>query len=148
MAYDSGNTYATDVQLEQHVTAGGWLHIADRDGNGSVSDAERNAVRDAIEAANNIIDAAVEAFISPDVARGAGNDWLRDRCLEISAYKAAILGGRDAPPSVADNYDDALRMLTRASRGEQKIPRLTYPNTDTDRTTRTPRAINPGRRRR
>ena len=147
MTYDATNTYATDVQLEQHVTEGGWLHIADRNGNGSVSDAERNAVRDAIESANNIIDASVETFMSADAARGSDNDWLRDRCLEISAYKAAILGGRDAPPSVADNYDDALRMLTRVARGEQKIPRLQYPNTDTNSTTRTPRAVNPGRRR-
>lgn len=148
MAYNASSTYATVEQLEAFVTAGGWLHIADRDGDGTVSTAELDAMKDVVEASNNIIDAALEPHMSPDAVRAADNDWLRDRCLEIAAYKGAVLGGRDAAPSVADNYDDALRMLNQVNRGEFRVPRLTYPKTETNRTTRTPRAINPGRRRR
>lgn len=148
MTYDANYTYATVEQLESKATAAGWLHIADRDGDDTVSTAELDAVKEEVEAANNVIDAALSQWMPLATARGSGNDWLRDRCLHIAMYFAATLGGREAPISVADNYDDALKYLEQVKDGSLRVPGLTYPQADTRRTTRTPRAINPGRRRR
>ena len=146
MAYDPANTYATTADVTSRVGDVGWLQLVDLDGDGTEDAAETTAAENEIEAANNILDGHLQQDMDPDTARGSGNDWLRDRCVDVAVYRIATMGGRDASDGIHESKNDAMAMLAEVRRQKMKVPRLDYPGTkdDTRHVRGTPRAINVG----
>jgi phage gp36-like protein len=145
MAYSPTNTYATIADIQKRTSSRGWINAADMDGDGSVSTEELSNAEDCIETVNNMIDAALTPFFSDcSTARQSGNEWLRDRCIELSLYKIMGMGGRDIAETIANDYDDALKMLNQVRTGDLLVPCLVLPTPDnyTGQSRRVPRAAN------
>jgi|GEM_PF-3193608 len=136
--------YLTVNDVQNRLTEAGLRFVADRNQDGTVSSAESTAYIDsAIEYAGNLIDAALTQFVEPALARAARNTWLRDRAIDIAAYRAAGHGGDAIPPRLVADFEFALRELDRIRAGA-RVPGLVYPTPPggPGRTTRLPRAIN------
>lgn len=137
--------YVTQAEVKKRATANGWRHIADRDHDGRLSDAESQAVDAAIAWAGRKIDVAIAPRVLPADARGQQVGYLKDLCVDLAVYRLFTNGGDDAPASIQAAYDEATESLDRIRSGEQ-VPGLTYvyPR-PSPITTRVPRAYG-GRR--
>lgn len=143
---------ATDVR--NRLTDAGYEYVADRDMSGSGVSAEEEAkyITPAIQWAGAMIDGAIHLFVEPVYARGAGNQWLKDRCLDLAACKALEIGGRDVPERVRTTYLQSLVLLyggdidegvsVEGVKQEQRIPGLAIPRPNTGQTVRFPRVRN------
>lgn len=119
--------YITSDQLENRLTEAGLEFIADSDNDGDVEAGETTAsVTTAIAYAGQIVDGYICGAIEPEVARGAGNAWLQDRCLDIAAYRAAGHGGRDIQESFEIAHDQSIELLKGIQEGGL-IPGFPYP---------------------
>jgi phage gp36-like protein len=147
VAYNSASTYASLDDLKMRLTDNGYRNLADRDSDGQVTTRDTEIMQEAIENANQIIDGYIQTRVSPDTARGSGNVWLRDRCVDLACYRVASLGGRQIPETFILVNDEAMRMLREVGRGTMQVPRMEYPyNPPTGtRTQRVPRSFNFGR---
>ena len=124
MAYSSTNTYATVADVEARLTAYSVTWAADRvTVDGSRSSGELGMVEAGIEWSNGIIDAAILKLVNSVSARPA-NDWLRDRCVDLAAYRVMTIGGGDATPVLLDDYERALAWLERVEAGSLDVPGL------------------------
>ena len=137
--------YCTTAELSARLTAAGAEYVADRDHDGEVSDDETaTSLAVPIAYAGQLIDAALVRFVELSTARNSGNEWLRDRCLDIAAARAVSAGGRDVPDQMEDDRQFALTELDAVTNGK-RVPGLIYPEPGLDRrSTRVPRAANPG----
>lgn len=119
--------YCTQTDLTNRLTDAGIKWIADRNRDGNADGTERSAYLDsAIEYAGNLVDGYICRQVQPAAARGQANAWLRDRAVDIAAWRAAGHGGRDVPDSLAESKDLALAELQKIKDGD-RIPGYAYP---------------------
>jgi len=134
--------YCSTTDVQNRLTAAGFKFCADLDNSGSVNTAEEAAtITPAIQYAGNLIDVCVlAAGCEISVARGAGNQWLRDRAIDLAAYRVSTTGGRGIIQCLKDDYDDAVALL----RSTKKIPGLEfdYPFNRPTRSSHFPSALN------
>jgi hypothetical protein len=136
------NEFCSAEDVRRRLTAAGYKFCADLDSSGAVSTAETaDTITPAIQYAGNLCDACVlRAGCSIAQARGSGNQWLRDRAIDVAAYRVSTTGGRGQIASLKDDYDAAVKMLAQTT----KIPGLqfNYP-LHQSRSARGPIALNP-----
>lgn len=119
--------YCTVTDLTNRLTDAGIKWVADRDRNGTVSDAETTAyLTSCIQRGGNMVDGYICRQVNPTSARGTSNTWLRDRCVDIATYYACGIGGRSVKDSIAKVKDEAIAELQRIEDGG-KIPNYPYP---------------------
>ena len=120
--------YCSTDDLHNRLTQVGLNYVADRDGDGEMSDVEEgDFITPAIQYAGNIIDGYLAGQVEVGAARGSGNAWLRDRAIDIAVYQAAICGGGQATKSIEDLKDFSLSQLQRVTEG-MRIPGYAYPS--------------------
>lgn len=136
--------YCSEEDVRKRLTSAGYKFCADLDRSGSLSAAETaDTITPAIQYAGNLADACVlrAGCLIPD-ARGSGNQWLRDRAIDIAAYRVSTTGGRGVIISLKDDYDAAAKMLATTT----KIPGLQFNYPIHQATSaRVPMALNPRR---
>jgi phage gp36-like protein len=136
--------YCTAEDVRKRLSTAGYKFQADRDRSGSVNATEvADSITPAIEYAGNLIDVCVlRAGCLIPVAREAANAWLRDRAVDIAAYRVSTVGGRGIIESLRSDADDAISLLKSTT----KIPGLefNYPQ-NSNRSSQGPRALNVGR---
>ena len=116
--------YLTLADLTNRLTEAGIRYVADRNRDGVVNPAESASYLDsALQYAGNIIDGYLSGRLNPARARVAGNAWLRDRAVDLAAWRAAGHGGRPVPQSLTEARDLALAQLQRVREGD-RIPGL------------------------
>lgn len=133
----------TDVQLR--LTEAGVKNLVDRNRDGVVSPAEAaNAIATAVTWAGTEIDAALTELMPVATARGSSNDWLRQRAIDLAAFRACSLGGRSVPDSLQSDSERSLVLLEEVRTGARMIPGLTYqlPYDSPASTMRAPRVVN------
>lgn len=138
--------YCTAQDVQNRLTESGLIYAADRDGDGAVSPGEMTAhVTSAIQYAGNLIDAAIASYLLPANARGQGNSWLRDRCVDIACARVTSNGGDEVPERIGTDAEKSMDMLDEVRSGDLHVPGLTIPPPyNSDRRTRgLPRAVNP-----
>jgi hypothetical protein len=137
-------SYCSLQDLERRLTAIGVRNVADRNLDGTASNAETAAALvSSIEYAAGLIDAAIAGQVEPTAAQGSGNAWLRDRAVDIAAYRAAGLGGRDIPATLIAAFEFSIRELERVRAGG-RVPDLVLGVARRgDAAVGLPRAVNP-----
>lgn len=140
--------YCTQADIQNRLTEAGLRFVADRDRSGTISTAEATAyITSAIEYAGGIIDHALCERLAPASARAqatAGTcTWLRDRAIDIAAFRAAGHGGRDVPETLRQAYDLAEKLLYDARVNRRAIPGLVEDRPANGRSTIGPRVVNP-----
>jgi hypothetical protein len=136
--------YLEPSDVINRLTEAGVQFVADRNHDGTVSaDETASYITTAIVYAGNLIDGALTELLSPALARGAGNAWLKDRGIDIAAFRAAGQGGDGVPPRLVADFEFTMRELDRI-RGGDRIPGLVYPTPPQGHglSTRVPRAVN------
>lgn len=120
--------YCAETDVEYRHAANGYKFVADRDGNGTVSDTEKaNYITTAIAWSGAIIDGMIGGRYDTGTARVSENQWLKDRCVDLAAYRSATHGGRKAPRSYREDYESAMEMLRAVRDDGQPVPNLTLP---------------------
>lgn len=116
--------YCSAEDVRKRLTSAGYKFCADLDRSGSVNATEEaDTITPAIQYAGNLIDACVlAAGCEIATARGAANQWLRDRAIDIAAYRVSTTGGRGIIQVLKDDYDDSVSLL----RSTKKIPGLEF----------------------
>lgn len=140
--------YLTIADLTTRLTDAGIKYVADRNRDGVVDSTESAGyLGSAVEYAGNIVDGYLAEQLTPSIARSQANAWLRDRAVDIAAWRAAGHGGRPVPKTLTDACDKALAELQGIREGK-RIPGFTYPGPANARTlTKTPKVANVVRRR-
>lgn len=114
--YDPENTYCTVADVEKRLTRYGVIWAADVDsGDSDLDDQELEYVQDAIEYANNRIDAAVMRF---GLSLRPVNAWLRDRAVDIATFRVATLGGKEPSVTIKEDYALARDELAAVKNGD------------------------------
>lgn len=138
--------YCADTDVQNRLTEVGYKFVADRDRNGSVSDAEKASyITTAIEWAGVQIDRYVMRFVHVDVARGSANPFLKYLAVDLAAFRACGHGGRAVPESLQNSHDEAMEKLREIQDDNGKIPSFLpgYPVRGPQKSTQGPRAVNP-----
>lgn len=119
--------YCSQSDLTGRLTDAGVKWVADRNRDGTADSGEKAAYLDsAIEYAGNIVDGYLCHQVPVGTARGQGNAWLRDRTVDIAAWRAAGHGGRNVPDSLIEAKELALDQLQKIKDGD-RIPGFAYP---------------------
>lgn len=120
--------YCSSTDIENRLTANGYLNVADRDYGGTVSAAELAAnITSAIEWAGSEIDYALvnhRPAYNTDTARSSGNVFLRSRAIDLASWQVVSNGGRDVPDSFQAAYDRAVAMLDAIREDGELVPGL------------------------
>ncbi len=120
--------YCTATDVQNRLTANGYLNLGDRDGDGVVNADEVTAyITSAIEWAGSEIDYALINHHPPyelATARSSGNVFLRSRAVDFAAWQVATNGGRDVPDSFQAAYDRAVEMLDGIRERGEEVPGL------------------------
>lgn len=138
--------YCSETDVKNRLTERGFKFAVDRDRDGSASAAEKDAyLTTAVRYASNLIDGSVSGFMEPSDARQSGNAWLKDRAVDIAAYRVATHGGSRPPGTLKQDYDDARELLKSVKNGSLRVPELKWPvpRGTCGRTAMMPVAINP-----
>ncbi|MDE2098986.1 MAG: DUF1320 family protein [Patescibacteria group bacterium] len=126
--FPSVSGYCQIIDVWRRMGPNGFLWAVDRKGAGSATaDQVQSFAASAIAWASGIIDVYLDAKIRPEVAEGMGNDWLRDRCIDIAVYRVMTIGGREVVDTVHDDYTGAIEMLRLVKDQYLEVPRLTIP---------------------
>ncbi len=121
--------YCSASDIESRHTANGYKFVADRDRSGSVSASEQSSyITTAIDWAGGVIDGMIGGRYETLAARSSANQWLKDRCVDLAAYRSATHGGRKCPQSYKDDYANAMDMLRAVRDDGQPVPGLTLPS--------------------
>jgi hypothetical protein len=117
--------YCTRAEVLARLTTYGYAYATDRDELDGVVSATEEAryVDSAIAWAGTLLDELVAGFIDPASARGQQNQWLRDRAIDLTAWRCLSAGGRDVPASMQLSYQSAIDAMDRVRDGA-KIPGL------------------------
>lgn len=120
--------YITSTDVQSRLTPIGLAWVADRDSSGTGVTAEEESlyVDPAIAYAGVIVDQHIAGRTSPTRARAAGNQWLKDRCLDLAVFYALETGGAQAPDSFKERADQSLKWLVQHQAGEISIPDYVY----------------------
>ena len=120
--------YCSAADVQNRLTANGYLNLGDRDGDGGVAPDEVTAyVTSAIEWAGSVIDFALINHQPPyslAAARASGNVFLRARAVDCAAWQVATHGGRDVPDSFQSAYQQTLDMLDGIRERGDEVPGL------------------------
>jgi len=128
MSYSASNTYATVEQLRKRLSTDGMTWAQDVDAPDTYADtAESQYGEEAIEYANSLCDEALAPWVT--VNPRPANDWVKDRCVDIAAWRLVTLGGREPTPPLQLAYDNAIDKLEQAREGTLTIPGLNYNET-------------------
>lgn len=141
---DYSNSYCTDTDVQNRLTSYGLTYLVDRDTvDGYRGGTEVEYIEAAVHYADSIVDTAVAPHRISIATRVTDNDWLRDRAVDIAAYRVFSLAGRDIPEPISEAYATSMQMLERAREGDLEIPNLEYQSkvTDTGRHGPYPRAF-------
>lgn len=135
--------YALLAELTGWLSINGYTDLLDVDLDGTVeSDEQTTYGSAALNYACSLIDFAICEQVNPEVAREAGNIWLKDRCIDIAVWRLMGYGGRDVPESVKVAYELTMRLLDEVKAGA-KIPGYTYPTPrNSDKVQRDVRVVN------
>lgn len=119
--------WGTIDDLESRLTEYGIVWHVDVDTvDDSASSGElNNYAVPALQYADSVVDAAVAKFIDSINSRPS-NNWLRDRAIDIAAYRVFSLGGRSVPLSIEESYKLSLQWLDLVREGDLIVPGLTY----------------------
>lgn len=138
--------YITANDVENRLTTAGYEWVADRDvsGTGVNATEESRFITPAIQYAGALVDEAVSPFTEPSDARAAGNQWLKDRCLDLAVRRAVTLAASQPNKAIQEDYDDARERLERVRRGEIRVPGYNFskPSQGPGRTTSHLRSYN------
>lgn len=137
--------YCTFTDVENRLTAQGILYVADRDNSGSASGTEETKyITPSIQYAGNLIDGYLAKQFGGDLPRGDGNQWLRDRAIDIAAAQCVLVGGGKIPEDMAAAMKLSIEMLKQVASGDMRVPGLEYPSPINAKwITRTPAIANP-----
>ena len=128
MSYSASNTYATTEQLRKRLSTSGMTWAQDVDDADTFADSAETAYgEEAIEYANALCDEALVPWVT--ISPRPANDWLKDRCVDIAAWRLVTLGGREPTPPLQLAYEDAKDKLEQAREGSLTIPGLNYNET-------------------
>lgn len=119
--------WATLSELHARLTQFGTGWHVDVDvvnGTGSESELAAYAVP-ALQYADSLVDAAVVNFIA-SINNRPQNNWLRDRSVDIAAYRVFSLGGRLVPEPLELAYRQTLEWLEAARNKELTVPGLVH----------------------
>lgn len=134
--------YITSEDVENRLTSFGVTFVADDDNDGEAETGElEQCIGTSIVYAGGVVDFHICGQMTPAVARGSGNQWLKDRCIDIAAHRAAGWGGREVPQTLKDDLAATMAMLEDVKDGAT-IPGYEYPTTTTGRIRRHPTVIN------
>jgi phage gp36-like protein len=137
--------YCSTSDIQQRLTEAGVKNLADRNRDGSLSGTETtSSLTTAIGWAGTEIDAALTELMPISTARGAANDWLKQRAVDLASFRACSQGGRSVPESLRLDYERSLQLLEEVRTGSRMIPGLTYqlPYDSPASTMRAPRVTN------
>lgn len=146
--------YITSTDVRNRLTQAGYEYVADRDNDEDVTTDEVAAyITPAIQWAGGIVDQAVMGFVQPSSVRGAGVQWLKDRCLDLAACRAIENGGRAVPKAMRKASQFAMVLLFGGEiedtgvqitgvNESQNIPGYSESRPNTGRSTRGPRVRN------
>lgn len=137
--------YCSFTDVENRLTAQGILYVADRDNSGTASGEEQTKyITPSIEYAGNLIDGYLAKQFGMNLPRGGGNQWLRDRAVDIAAAKAAEVGGGKVTEAMQASMSLTMTMLRQVADGDIRVPGLAYPApVNAPWITRTPQISNP-----
>lgn len=128
MSYSASNTYATTEQLRKRLSTSGMTWAQDVDSPDAYADtAEATYGEEAVEYANALCDEALAPWVT--ISPRPANDWLKDRCVDIAAWRLVTLGGREPTPPIQLAYEAALEKLDMAREGTITVPGLNYNET-------------------
>lgn len=143
--------YITPTDIRNRLTDAGYSFAADRDvsGSGVTAEEEEKYVTPAIKWAGGLVDQAC-SFQTPGQLRGAGNQWLKDRCLDLAACRSLENGGRAVPKAMRKASQLAMVLLFGGEVEDsgvqitgvnetQNIPGYAESRPNTGRSTRGPR---------
>lgn len=134
--------YCLADDVRKRLTTAGYQFFADVDQSGGISAAElADTITAAIVWAGNILDAEVERMgCDLSVARGAANGWLKDRAIDIAAYRVSTTGAGGDIEVLRQAYEDAVSLIRRTT----SVPglRYTFPHPQEGGSGRFPKAIN------
>lgn len=143
--------YISETDVRNRLTQAGYEYVADRDNDDDVSAAEiASFITTAIQWAGQLIDGAIMGFVQPSYARGAGNQWLKDRCLDLAVCRSIENGGRAVPKAMRRASQLAMVLLYGGEVEDsgvqisgvietRNVPNLVEPRPNTGRSTRGPR---------
>lgn len=128
MSYSASNTYATTEQLRKRLSTSGMTWAQDVDAADAYADSgEAGYGEEAVEYANVLCDEALAPHVS--VVPRPANDWVKDRCIDIAAWRLVTLGGREPTPPIQLAYDEAREKLDMVREGTITVPGLNYNQT-------------------
>lgn len=134
--------YCSAEDVRKRLTTAGYKFFADLDSTGTVDSTETgDTITPAIVYAGNLIDACVlRGGCQIADARGANNAWLKDRAIDIAAYRVSTTGGGGSLDVLEKDNDAAVKMLRETA----QVPGLNYnyPFPDSARSSRFPSVIN------
>ncbi len=154
----STTLYCSRADLTDRLSDGGVDFVADDDGDGAVTEAEKVATLDrAIVAAGAVIDQALCPWINTlPVTQddGSRNETLKLIAVDLASERLAARAGGTVPSAFTEAAVEAKERLERVRMGEERVCGLVYP-TDGFETERrrlgSPKVANPfptyGRRR-
>lgn len=118
--------YCSAGDIQKRLTENGYQFVADRNLSGNVTAAEvASNIDTGISYAGQMIDFAICDRTSTASARAQQNAWLRDRAIDIAAYRAAGLGGDTVPGSLTAAFISAQEALS-AVKGGANIPDFSW----------------------
>lgn len=123
--------YCTATDVQNRLTIVGYLNVADRDDSGTVEAGELTAnITSGIEYASGVVDSYIQGRVNLESARNSGNKWLRDRAIDIAAYRVVSNGGRDEIEAFENDYKQTLEWLERVRDDGDGIPGLSIEQPD------------------
>ncbi|MCY2966295.1 MAG: DUF1320 family protein [Planctomycetota bacterium] len=139
--------YCTEDAVTARLSEVGMVNLLDSNGDGVVDAAEKSLyLTTAIAYASGVIDGYIVNQVVPESARGSGNAWLSDRCVDLAVYRICGNKGRGVPQSVLDSKSETIDMLKTASQSSRGIPGYPYPSpSNTAYSHRGPKVANLGR---
>ncbi len=124
--------YCTDDDVRKRLTTAGRKFLADRNRNGTVSDAEiADTITEGIQIAGRTIDAhLVRRYGNVNAIRAAQIGWLRDLCIHLAVWHIVSTGGRESMPTPLQvAYDKAIESLESIRDGQMDVPGLVAEST-------------------
>jgi hypothetical protein len=120
--------YCSENDVTSRLSYLGLLNCLDVPGDGVLSaDDKAEMLTPAIAYASNIVDTYVAQQMPVATARGAQNEWLRDRAVDVAVARVVGTRGRELPDNVKADQERALSMLSDVRMGKILIPAFPYP---------------------
>ena len=123
--------YCSATEVSNRVSAAGYLDQVDADGDSALDASEVAAnMTTVIEYAGGFIDSHIQARVNLSSARNSGNTWLRDRAIDIAAYRFMTNGGREGVEAFATDFETTKELLVRVRDDGDGIPGLSIAEPD------------------